>query len=187
MSSLKTKRVTTQNGAIEVEVPFTVVIDTREQIPYRFLNLYDNKDWKGRSPLLIVPTVRETLKTGDYTVKGYEDSLTIERKSKEDLWGSIFHERENFIAKLERMRSMEWSAVMIEASWNDMLVNPEFSGGNPKSLSRTVQAWILRYPTHWIMAPNREFAEALTFRLLQRFWLDKQEGSRENEQYHPSG
>jgi ERCC4-type nuclease len=159
-----------------IEVPFSVVIDKREQKPYKFENLRDNKDWKGRSARLIVPTVRATLKTGDYTLADYEDLIILERKSKEDLYQSISQNRENFVGRLERMESFEFAAVIVEASWDDLIVNPpQFTKFAPKSLSRTIDAWMIRYKTRWLMLPNRDFAEAKTFRLLQRFFIDKQE------------
>jgi ERCC4-type nuclease len=177
MAARTNRRAPSQSGNTpSIEVPFTLVVDTREQHPYTFNNLYDNKDWKGRSALLIVPTVRGTLKVGDYSIREYEELIAIERKSREDLWQSVFHARENFMGRLERMQSFAWSAIMIEASWDGMLVNPDFAGGNPKSLSRTIQSWMIKYRlTHWVMAPNRDFAEALTFRLLQKFWMERQE------------
>ena len=164
-----------ESGERTIEVPFTIAIDKQEKKPYIFDNILDNKDWKGRTPRLVIPTTRVHLLTGDYTLIGYEDSVTVERKSREDLWNSIFHDRQNFVEKLERMELMAKSFVMIECNWDEMLTNPEFAGGNPKSLSRTVQSWIIRYPTQWINVPNREFAQILTFRLLQRFWLDREE------------
>jgi ERCC4-type nuclease len=122
------------------------------------------------------------LKTGDYSLVGYEDLIVIERKSREDLWQSIFHARRNFVGRLERMQSFAWSGIMVEASWDAMLVNPSFAHGNPKSLSRTIQSWLIKYPrTHWIMAPDRDWAEALAFRLLQRFWAERREEASDGQ------
>src|SRR3990167_2143630 len=70
---------------------FSVIVDTREQRPLRF------KD---------VPTIRRGLKTGDYSIEdetgSYEDRISIERKSLEDLLSSITHRREHFDAEIER-------------------------------------------------------------------------------------
>lgn len=151
-----------------------MVVDTREQRPYGFAGLKDNAV-DGYAPKLIVPSVRGTLNTGDYSILGYEDSITIERKSKGDLYGSVSQSRDNFVGRLERMQSFAFAAVVVEASWDELLTQPpSHTNYRPKSLCRTIQAWITRYHVHWLMVPNREYAEAFTFRLLQRFWLDKQ-------------
>jgi ERCC4-type nuclease len=152
-------------------------VDSREQNPYTFVNLHDNVR-NGRSARLIVPTVRCALKSGDYSIFGYVDVVTIERKSKQDLWQSISQNRSNFVERLERMESFEFACIMVESSWDNLLVPPPYTEYKPKSLSRTLMAWIRRYKTKWIMAPSREFAESMTFRLLQGFWNDKQEDKK---------
>jgi ERCC4-type nuclease len=165
----------TTNG-LSIELPFSIAIDSREQLPYQFQDIKDNVDCKGRRPILIVPTVRCTLKTGDYSIIGYEDLITIERKSKEDLYGSISQNRDNFIGRLNRMKDLERAIIVVEASWDDLLSNPpHFTKFNPKSLSRTIQSWIIRYPVQWLMVPNRDYGEAFTFWLLRRFWIHKQD------------
>ena len=159
----------------QVIVPFTVAIDAREQLPYTFLNLRDNVK-NGRSDTLVVPTARCTLKVGDYSIVGLEESIAIERKSKQDLYGSVSQSRDNFVGRLERMHGFAFSCVVVEANWHELLTDPPIhTKYKPKSLCRTIQAWITRYNVHWLMVPNREYAEAFTFRLLQRLWLDKQE------------
>lgn len=48
---------------------------------------------------------------------------------------------------------------------------------NPKTIFRSVVAWRQRYPKiHWEFCWNREWAEAYTYRVLERFWRDRSEG-----------
>lgn len=165
-------------GYSERECEFTIIIDTREQLPYTFNYLWEGVS--GESPRLVVPCVRGTLKTGDYSIVNHEDLVTIERKSKDDLWSSISQGRENFEERLERMQLFEFAAIVVETSWDKLLIQPHFTDYLPKSLSRTIQAWMIRYRyVQWIMLPNRAWAESFTFRLLQRFWIDKQEETNE--------
>ena len=56
-----------------MELP-KIIVDTREQEPFQF------KGW---------PCLRRGLKTGDYSLKGYERRFAIERKSLEDLWSTL--------------------------------------------------------------------------------------------------
>lgn len=53
---------------------------------------------------------------------------------------------------------------------------PEFSSLNPKTVYRSVLAWQQRYPAvHWWFCVNRRHAEVTTFRVLERFWRDRDE------------
>ncbi len=159
-----------------VILDWTLVVDSREQNPYVFEGLWDGPT--GRSAKIVVPTLRKALPVGDYSIEGLTDVVTIERKSKSDLWSSISQNRENFVRRLENMESYSFAAVVIEAGWDDLLQPPPFTEFSPKSLSRTIQSWILRYRTRWLLMPDRAYAEAITFRLLQRFWIHQQEAIR---------
>jgi ERCC4-type nuclease len=88
---------------------FVLVVDTNEQRPL-FLE---------RQPDLIVH--RHELITGDYAIKGYEEMACVERKMLSDFDAFMGKERERkTIPKLERMREMVWSALVIEASELDV-------------------------------------------------------------------
>jgi ERCC4-type nuclease len=162
--------------------PFTVVADTREQQVYTFEGLWDGP--AGRSKLIVVPTVRATVPVGDYSIEGMLDRIAIERKSKADLYSSVSQARENFVGRLERMAKLDFAAVVVEAEWLELLTDPpRHTKYAPKALSRTIDAWMIRYPVHWVMMPSREHAERKTFRLLERYWRDQQE--RPRERFHP--
>lgn len=74
---------------------FTIIVDTREQ-----------------KPLVFDDSERGTLHTGDYSVKGYEDSFTVEHKTIKDLIGTCDgwkkggkkSNRERFREELQRMK-----------------------------------------------------------------------------------
>lgn len=153
-----------------VTCPFTVVYDSREQAPYQFIGL--TTGGKLLRPL-VVPTMRAAMKTADYSIFGMP-SIAIERKEKSDLFSSVV-KRANFIGRLERMSELACAAVVVEAEISSILRDPPpFTKYRPKSLMRTILAWTVRYPTvHWWFMPGRDAAEALTFRLLERFWLDR--------------
>lgn len=153
-----------------VACPFRVIVDTREQLPYTFDRLYDGP--AGRSPRIVVETERFGLPMGDYMAFG-APRFVVERKSKEDLYSSIGSRRENFEARLQRFAGeLDVAAVVVEAQWSDLLNNPPpFTSFAPKALARTIQAWMVRYPlTHWIFVPDRDWGEAFTFRLLEKYW-----------------
>lgn len=161
-----------------IVVPFTIMIDSREQLPYEFEGLTADASQERRP--LIIPTERGTLPTGDYAVKGYPKGI-IERKSLADLYHSISQGRANFVERLERMcMTCDFAAIVVEAGWDEILAAPPpFTQYNPKSLCRTIQAWMTRYTlVQWCMLPSRRHAELFTFRLLQRYYLDEQSEHR---------
>lgn len=158
-----------------IVAPFRVVIDTREQFPFSFTG-YKADAHKGYKPL-VIPTVTYGLKTGDYSLEGYEDRIAIERKSAADAYSTFSHERERFERELERLSEMEFAGVVIEAGWPSLIGSPPpRSNFSPKSFFRSVIAWQVRYPkVQWWPAETRSWAERVTLRWLERFWRDKHE------------
>jgi len=145
-----------------------IIRDTREQFPYLF------RDVTPRPRIVISP-----LKTGDYSVKGFENLITIERKSLLDAYGTFGKRRGQFERELERMSQFQFAAVVIEADWETIIRKPPFrSKLNPKTIYASVIAWQQRYGVHFWACPNRAFAEKTTYRILERFWKDKNEGKQ---------
>ena len=93
---------------------FTVVQDHRENYPWSF-----EPEEKEPGKFQCSGCVLKQLKTGDYTIQGYEDKFVIEKKSG-------FHEiaanfmtkkkRECFIREMERMRDIEHKYLLIEGN-----------------------------------------------------------------------
>jgi ERCC4-type nuclease len=144
-----------------------IIQDTREQTPFDFKNC----DLTG------VEIVTGTLKTGDYSLQGYEDKITIERKSLSDAYGTFGQGRERFERELERMAEYTYAAIVIENDWQSILrCPPSRSRLNPKTIFRSAIAWEQRYGVHFWTCINRAFAEKVTFVMLERFWKDQIEG-----------
>jgi len=163
--------------------PATVLIDTREQTPWQFRGLR-SKVASGEMKPLIVPIETQGLSTGDYSLKGFEESgICIERKSHEDAVQTFCHGRDRFENELERMQKFQYAAVIIEADWNAILYRPpKHSRFTPKSFAESVVAWSQRFPkTHWFTMPTRAEAEKQAFRVLRRFWRDAEEKRKEAE------
>ncbi len=158
----------------------TVVRDTREQTGYGFSGLTcDASD--GGGPL-IVPVVVDTLRSGDYSLRGYEDQVAVERKSLADLFGTLGQGRGRFERELERLSAFRFAAVVVEATLPEVLLSPpRHSDLNPKAVIRSVLAWQQRMPgVHWWFAGPRPLAEALTFRVLERFLKERLRESQPN-------
>jgi DNA excision repair protein ERCC-4 len=79
-----------------------ILIDTREQAPFIFMD-YE------------VEPVLATLPVGDYSLPGFEDRVSIERKSLNDLIGCLMNSiLERFDRELARRRHQELFAVVGE-------------------------------------------------------------------------
>ena len=80
----------------------TAICDTREQRP---LDLAPMK------------TLRTGLDTGDYSIAGLEDVVTVERKSLPDLLQCVGQERERFDREMHRILAFPHKMLVIEATW----------------------------------------------------------------------
>jgi ERCC4-type nuclease len=165
-----------------VVCPFTVVRDSREQLPYEFTGMVGT----AGEPL-VVPTVVKGLPSGDYSIDGMEDQVAIERKSLDDLYGSVTWGRERFEREIFRLNAMvsadrmRFAAVVIEASWPEIMAPLEYRPGwinqtEPRSVEGTIVAWSIRFPrVHWWACGDRRGAECRTFSILRKFWEEIKE------------
>src|SRR5687768_15410332 len=79
----------------------TVLVDTREQLPFDF-SLFPN--WIGTS-------LRYKLDAGDYSILGMEHLLALERKSLTDLITTLMQNRAVFFNSCERLTQYRWRAL----------------------------------------------------------------------------
>lgn len=157
-----------------VVAPFTVIVDTREQHPYRFQGFepparYRRKD--GTLPPLIVPIEQAALKSGDYSIKGYEDQVAIERKSLPDAYSTFCWGRERFIRELERLNDLAiYAGVYVE----ETLINaakhpPDHTQYTGKSLVHQFTSWEIRYRrVSWRWCEGRAACEFQVYRTLEK-------------------
>lgn len=161
-----------------------ILIDTREQAPYRFAAIKPDatpaskRDAPPLTPagFLAVETRIGTLSSGDYSLAGFTGAIAIERKSKADAFGTIgTANRERFERELVRLATYEFAAVVVEAEWSEIVSSPPpHTQVKPKTIMRSVLAWQQRYPqVHWWFVPGREAGEQVTYRILERFWKEQ--------------
>lgn len=80
----------------------TIILDSREQDGLSF------DGFRG------VDVIRYGLKTGDYSIQGYENVICFERKSIQDLVGTLIGGHERFLREMERMKSFEEKYILVE-------------------------------------------------------------------------
>ena len=146
---------------------FTIIIDKQEK--RLGIKGYNFKTIKPDPPL----TIRAHLKTGDYSIKGLEDKITVERKTLVDLFGSTGNERKRFEREMERLSTFDYAAIVVESDIRTWFINPPGrSKMNPRSVFRTIIAWSQRYGVHVWPMWDRPSAEKVTYLILKRYYDD---------------
>jgi DNA excision repair protein ERCC-4 len=169
-----------KESPVGILVPFVILVDGREKAPYTFAGLRADSDKDRRQ--LMVQVEWAHLHTGDYTIKGMESLVAVERKSLADCYSTLGQNRKRFEEEHKRLSTMEFAAVVIESSMARMLAAPPpESRLLPKSVYRTALSWPQRYGVHWIWADDRRLAEITTFRLLEKFYQHKHENDPKPE------
>lgn len=105
----------------------TIVIDTREQRPFSFP--------PG------VRTIRSGLVTGDYSLAGYTRTITIERKSLDDIAGCCGTHRERFGAEVLRLLGYPMRAILIEGTRIDIAAHRYKSRIHPNAVLGSLLQW----------------------------------------------
>lgn len=147
MAVVKPTIKTNEMKPVSVPEGMIVTVDTREQ------SALFSKPPKG---LMIV---RDTLDTGDYSIRGMESMITIERKALSDFYGSIGGGRERFKRELERMKAHEWRGLLIEANEHSVLHPGYQTKLTTEQIRWTLVSIEMRYGLHVYYAHNHKDAE----------------------------
>ena len=134
-----------------------ILTDTREQKPYSFTTYQTT-------------TAAAALSCGDYSLKGFQDRVAVERKSLADLIGCLTgKDRTRFEKELARAGSYERFAVVVEASLQDISGRRYRSAMEPHAVLQSVTAFYIRYGIPFLFCGDRGGAEYLTHSILQKF------------------
>lgn len=125
---------------------FAIVIDTREKLPL----IFDGT----------IRTVRKFIRTGDYSVEGYEDQFAVERKSIPDLIATLTARRARFERELQRMAGIGFRRVVVEGSLRQVVANAKRVEQDRRrrvrvnSIIGTIFAFEVRYGVPFVFAAN---------------------------------
>jgi ERCC4-type nuclease len=139
------------------------ICDTREQCP---LDL---------SPL---QTVTATLATGDYSVKGLELVVAIERKSLSDLLGCVGRERARFDREVQRLLAYPVRCLVVESTWSEIEAGNWRGEVTPAAALGSLLGWIAAGLPVLMCGDHQRagrYVSRLLFTAARRRW-------RENEQ-----
>ena len=134
-----------------------ILADTREQLPYTF------ERWS-------VSVQTSGLVTGDYSLPGLEDKISIERKSLDDLINCLLGKnRERFEKELTRGRLYELFCIVVESNLTDLAKGFYRSNMKPHAALQTITAFYVRYGTPFLFCSNRSGSEYMVYSLLSKY------------------
>ena len=124
----------------------TIITDTREQTELDF------SGFRG------VESVRSGLKTGDYSVQGYEDKICFERKSVPDLVGTLIGGHERFLREMDRMKGFQVKYILVEHTAGTVYRYCERHGVEYKfdTIIQSLLAYAYHYRVRVRFCKNRE-------------------------------
>lgn len=125
-----------------------IIVDSREQLPY----------WSGRE------CAKATLIVGDYTTAILFNRFHIERKSPQDLYGTITKGNWRFKNELFRARDRNIRMAVYVESSKRAFINKEFPKGDERKFPSTGLEKIIRtletkYELEFVWCSNREAAK----------------------------
>lgn len=142
--------------------------------PERVVGLIDSRE---QLPLDLSPLKTEVvgLATGDYSVRGLETIVAIERKRESDLLSCIGASRDRFEREIQRLLAYPVRAVVVESTWSRMEAGEWNSKITSSQAVGSLIGWIARgIPI--VMAGDHERAGRFVSRLLytaaRRRWAE---------------
>lgn len=93
---------------------YHVIRDSREQ---------ENNGWVFSPSKNCEGMTTQKLKTGDYTIKGYEKDIIVERKGALTEWAHNVNEK-RFERELERLEEFRWPFIILEFTLQDLMKWP---------------------------------------------------------------
>ena len=136
------------------------IVDTREQHPLEL------------SPLQVTAG---TLATGDYSVRGLEHVVAIERKSLSDLIACVGRERERFDREIQRLLAFPTRAIVVESTWAEIEMGQWRGNVTPQSAMGSLVGWIAAGVPIVMASDHRragQFVSRMLFIAARRRWRE---------------
>jgi len=160
--------VVAERGGTQLRTPLPIaIVDTREQNPLSFRRF---RGWFQKIEY-------RALKLGDYSVKGMEDTLAVERKDLADLIQSFTTNRAVFVARLRRMSELPHSLLVVTSSLTEIKSEYPYRAANPNRITQSLIAVLTGLRLPFICTDTHQLGEEIVASYLyQTFlydWLDR--------------
>lgn len=149
--------------------------------PVKYLVLRDSREqqgWDFRPSSRCLGTTIQGLKTGDYSIQGWESVFVVERKASTGEWVQNINQA-RFTRELERLTAFPHAYIVLEFSLDDIASFPVNSGIperiwpklkiRPDFILKRTLEMMLAYPSiHFIFAGSSERAKEFVSCLFKR-------------------
>ncbi len=143
-----------------------IIIDSREREPFKF-----------RASSTCDGYEIAKLDAGDYSIKGFENLITVERKNSIiELCGNLGKNRVRFEAELERMKSIKFRYVIVEDHWASIFQYKKHTTLSGPTILGSILAFNLKYGVQFIFAGDRKQAQQITRNLLIKAYNYRMDG-----------
>ncbi|MHA2063179.1 MAG: ERCC4 domain-containing protein [Candidatus Thorarchaeota archaeon] len=148
---------------------FKIIRDTREQ---------KGKGWLFRASANCDGVEITKLDVGDYTVKGLEDVLAIERKTLGDLWNTLGrHENyARFLKEWDRAKNHKLKFLIIEATLSDVDRGYRYSKVPVNNIHAKLVSLQVKHNVHVIFAGRLDLARGYARRLMDKVFRYHEKG-----------
>ena len=133
-----------------------VLVDSREQQPWGFSS--------G------VETRRCKLDAGDYSLLGFADRVSVERKHLNDFVNTLIHRRKRFYRELEKLRAFEFRFIVVEADIKDVLDRRYNSAVDPMAVLGLSNGIMVYFNIPVLFCGKRQIACMMVENLFQLLW-----------------
>ena len=135
-----------------------IIVDTREQLPLSFT---------GHE------TIRRKLYEGDYNIAELEDKIVIERKTLQDLYGSIVQDHDRFKAEILRAKEKNKTFyIFLEGSLEEFYYlkwSTRDYNIKPLTLQRIIQTMKERYNLTFVECKTRTEMSKKIIELMEEY------------------
>ncbi len=135
----------------------TIFVDSKEQDEYSF-------------NLSKVNVKRKSLKTGDYSLEGFEELVSVERKNPDDFVKTLIPPKKRFQKELQRLTVMPYSCIVVETNLEDIILGKYQSNANPLSVFNMANSIITDWKIPIYYCSTRQIACRFTEEYLVRVW-----------------
>lgn len=136
------------------------ILDTREKPEYR---------WTFEEHLKEGECIEiKKVDTGDYTVAGFENVISIDRKkSFDELIGDLFKDKARFKRELKRAKELNFFYIVCEFGYNDIMRGSKYSKITPSFFLSVIAELELMYPNlRFHFAGSAKNAEYISYKIL---------------------